>query len=86
MCTATDSNSLSEEEFISIKLVTNGVVASAYGVSLRTVEGWASGRPGGPECIRIGRLVRWPLSNLREHIKTRLHAERSGQKLRRTQR
>jgi hypothetical protein len=61
MCASVNSSHLSDEEYDSIKLLDKRVVASALGVSVRTAEGWANGRPGGPECIRVGGCVKWPL-------------------------
>jgi len=75
MCTAANSCPLNDEEWDSIKLLDKRVVAGALGVSTRTVEGWANGRPGGPTCVRIGRRVMWPLSGVQQHIKSRLQKE-----------
>jgi|LNFM01.1.fsa_nt_gb predicted DNA-binding transcriptional regulator AlpA len=89
MCTAVRLNQLNDEEYNSIKLLDKRVVASVLGVSVRTVEGWANGRPGGPACLRIGRRVKWLLSSIQRYIKARLQKEiviRGAQRRRRCKR
>lgn len=83
MCLTT---SLTDEEYDSVKLVNKYVVASALDVSLRTVEGWVNGRKGGPPFIRVGRLVKWPLSNLRQYIKSRLEEKKTRRDIQRRRR
>jgi len=86
MCASVNSSHLSDEEYDSIKLLDKRVVASALGVSVRTAEGWANGRPGGPECIRVGGCVKWPLTKIRQYIKARLEEQRAARDLRRRRR
>ncbi len=86
MCASVSSSHLSDEEYDSIKLLDKRVVASALGVSVRTAEGWANGRPGGPECIRVGGSVKWPLTKIRQYIKARLEEQRAARDLRRRRR
>mgnify|MGYP002478121708 CR=1 FL=1 len=67
MCTT----ALSDQDRDDIKLLDERVVASALGVSQRTVQGWRQKGCGGPPYIHIGTWVKYPLTALREFIRFR---------------
>lgn len=67
---------LSDQDRDDIKLLDERVVASALGVSQRTVQGWRQRGCDGPPYIHIGRRVKYPLSDLRDFIRS--HGKRNG--------
>lgn len=54
-------------------LLTPDQVASALGLSLRTLAAWRSSRRGGLPWVKVGRLVRYRRQDLTAWLESQLH-------------